>query len=283
MTSDVVTEDRVATEFAQACADRFRYCHHTGVWFEWTGKLWNRNESGVVRELIRELTRALSVGEEPKDLARVNKASFYSGVDKIAQGDKAFAVTSKHWDQDPMLLGTPAGTIDLRTGQLRAADPSDGITKSTAVAAAEKVDCPAWLAFLNDATGGDADLIRFLQQWAGYCLTGDVSEHSFVFIYGPGGNGKSVWLNTVAKVLGDYQQTAPMDTFTASHSDRHPTDLAGLRGARLVTASETEEGQPWAEAKIKSLTGGDPVAARFMRQDFFDVSAAVQARPYWKP
>ena len=102
-----------------------------------------------------------------------------------------------------------------------------------------------------------------------------MSEHSFVFIYGPGGNGKSVWLNTVAKILGDYQKTAPMETFTASHSDRHPTDLAGIRGARLVAASETEEGRPWAEAKIKSLTGGDPVTARFMRQDFF-VSAAVQ-------
>jgi len=184
MMPDVLTEDKVAMEFAQACADRFRYCHHTAAWFEWTGSIWIQNETEVVREIIRELTRALSLGQQPKVLASVNKASFYSGVVKIAQGDEAFAVTSKHWDLDPMLLGTPVGTIDLRTGDLRAADQSDGITKTTAVAAAETADCPSWLAFLNDATGGDADLIRFLQQWAGYCLTGDVGEHSFVFIYG---------------------------------------------------------------------------------------------------
>jgi putative DNA primase/helicase len=70
--------------------------------------------------------------------------------------------------------------------------------------------------------------------------------------------------------MGDYHRTAPIETFTASNGDRHPTDLAGLRGARLVTATETEEGRRWAESRIKQLTGGDIVSARFMRQDFFD-------------
>jgi putative DNA primase/helicase len=77
-------------------------------------------------------------------------------------------------------------------------------------------------------------------------------------------------MNTVAGILAEYHKTAPVETFIASNSDRHPTDLARLRGARLVTASETEEGRPWAEAKIKALTGGDSIAARFMRQDFFE-------------
>src|SRR5690606_6336511 len=84
-----------------------------------------------------------------------------------------------------------------------------------------------------------------------------------------GGNGKSTFLNVVSKVLGDYATHAPMETFTASNTERHPTDLAMLRGARLVTATETEEGRRWAEAKIKQLTGGDPITARFMRRDFF--------------
>jgi putative DNA primase/helicase len=105
---------------------------------------------------------------------------------------------------------------------------------------------------------------------AGYCLTGDIREHALFFIYGPGGNGKGVFLNTIVKVLGDYATTAAMDTFTASHSDKHPTDLAKLKGARLVTASETEEGRAWAESRIKQLTGGDRISARFMRQDFFE-------------
>src|SRR5258707_5967068 len=97
MSAGVLTEDRVAIEFTKACAERFRYCHHASAWFEWTGSIWIQNETGVVREIIRELTRALSVGEAPKDLSRVNKASFYSGVDKIAQGDTSFAVTSAYW------------------------------------------------------------------------------------------------------------------------------------------------------------------------------------------
>ena len=90
------------------------------------------------------------------------------------------------------------------------------------------------------------------------------------FLWGRGANGKGTFVNACAGILGDYHRTAPIETFTATFSDRHPTDLAGLRGARLVTATETEEGRRWAEAKIKTLTGGDQISARFMRQDFFD-------------
>src|SRR5262249_4902153 len=104
----------------------------------------------------------------------------------------------------------------------------------------------------------------------GYALTGLTIEHALFFLYGTGANGKSVLMSTVAGILGSYHRTAPIETFTASTSERHPTDLAGLRGARLVTAVETEEGRRWAESKIKALTGGDRIAARFMRQDFFE-------------
>src|SRR5262249_9400947 len=94
--------------------------------------------------------------------------------------------------------------------------------------------------------------------------------HALFFLHGLGANGKSVFLNTVSGILGDYHRAAPIETFTASRSDRHPTELAMLRGARLVTATETEEGRHWAEARIKALTGGDPISARFMHQDFFE-------------
>jgi putative DNA primase/helicase len=127
---------------------------------------------------------------------------------------------------------------------------------------AETPACRLWLGFLDDATRGDAALIRFLRQWCGYALTGDIREHALLFIFGPGGNGKSVFLNTVSRIMGDYAITAAMDSFTASNSDRHPADLAMLRGARLVCVSETEEGRAWAENRIKQLTGGDPIAAR---------------------
>ena len=119
-------------------------------------------------------------------------------------------------------------------------------------------------------TGGDADLVGFLQRMSGYALTGTTQEHALFFLHGTGANGKSTFINAVTAVAGDYHKAAPIETFTASQNERHPTDLAGLRGARLVTSVETEEGRRWAESKIKALTGGDKIAARFMRQDFFE-------------
>ena len=113
-------------------------------------------------------------------------------------------------------------------------------------------------------------MFAFLQRVAGYALTGITREHALFFLYGVGANGKTTFLNAITGALGDYCRNAPIETFTATQSERHPTDLAGLRGARLVTAVETEEGRRWAESKIKALTGGDKISARFMRQDFFE-------------
>ena len=115
------------------------------------------------------------------------------------------------------MLGTPGGTVDLRTGELRDSRREDAITKLTAVAPLDD-ECPLWLKFLDDATGGDHEFIRFLQQWCGYCLTGVTREHALVFVYGPGGNGKSVFLNIVRRIFDHYVKTAPIDTFTSSHS-----------------------------------------------------------------
>jgi putative DNA primase/helicase len=108
-----------------------------------------------------------------------------------------------------------------------------------------------------------------LQRLAGYALTGSTEEHAMFFAYGLGANGKSVFISTLSGILGQCHRTTGIETFTASNVDRHPTELADLRGARLVSAVETEEGRRWAESRIKTLTGGDEVHARFMRQDFF--------------
>jgi putative DNA primase/helicase len=114
-------------------------------------------------------------------------------------------------------------------------------------------------------------MVRYLQRVFGYALTGLTNEHALFFLFGGGSNGKGVLTNTMRGIFGDYHQTAAMETFAAtSNHERHPTDLAMLRGARLVTSTETEEGARWAEAKIKTLTGGDAIQARFMRQDFFE-------------
>jgi putative DNA primase/helicase len=139
----------------------------------------------------------------------------------------------------------------------------------TAVAPDTTMPTPEWTRFLREATGADASLSAYLQRAAGYVLTGKTSEQVLFFVWGPGGTGKSLFLTTLQEAMGDYARPAAMDTFTASHSEKHPADLAALMGARLVTASETQAGRRWDEAKLKSITGGDRIAARFMRQDFF--------------
>ena len=266
---DLITEDGTAQRFASRYVNRLRYCHDSRAWFEWDGALWRENRTGLAFQWARELTRGLVEAEPDRVRYIASKTSFASGVERFARTDPLLAVTSERWDCDPYLLGTPSGTVELRTGRLLAADPRDGITKSTAVAPSTNAACPLWLGFLDETTGGDAALMRFLQQFAGYALTGDIKEHALLFGYGSGGNGKSVLLNTVSGIIGDYARTAAMDTFAASIGDKHSTDMAMLRGARLVTASETEEGRAWAEAKIKTLTGGDEITARFMRCDNF--------------
>jgi len=159
-------------------------------------------------------------------------------------------------------------TVDLRIGEQSPPRREDYITKATA--AKPGGECPIWLGFLDRVTGGDQNLQDYLQRAVGYCLTGCTHEHVMFFLYGTGANGKSVFINTISGMMGDYAVVAPMEAFISSPNDRHPTELAMLRGARLVTAVETEEGKRWAESRIKALTGGDRITARFMRRDFFE-------------
>jgi putative DNA primase/helicase len=262
----VITEDSVAMEFIARNGEDLRYCHTTGAWFIFKITHWHEDETNEAFQMIRATAREIS---ELQGVTSANKSSFTSGVERFAKGDRQVAVKHDHWDFDPWLLGTPGGAVDLHTGELRDARREDAITKVTAVAPLDE-DCPLWLKFLSDSTGGDQEFIRFLQQWCGYCLTGVTTEHALSFVYGPGGNGKSVFLKILTRIFGDYVRTAAMDTFASSKNEKHPTDLAMLRGARLVTASETEADKSWAEARIKQLTGGDMISARFMRQDFFE-------------
>jgi len=266
--STTITQCDIAQVFARRYKDQLRFDHHAGSWYEWTGTHWAKDETARAFQFVRELGREFTTGAcKPAEVKEVRKIGFASGVEKSARSDEMLAVISDEWDRNPFLLGTPAGTVDLYTGKLRQADPVDGITKLTSVG--PDGNCPLWLKFLDDTFGGDAALIRFLQQWAGYNLTGDIREHALLFGTGNGGNGKGVWLNVHINILSDYATTATMESFIASSTDRHTTDIAMLRGARMVTATETEEGRQWAEARIKQLTGGDSISARFMRQDNF--------------
>jgi putative DNA primase/helicase len=198
---------------------------------------------------------------------QLRSANAIAGVERLARCDPRLAAPGDQFDCDLWLLNTPGGTVELKTGRMREHRPGDYITKITAVSPGGA--CPQWRTFIDEITARDRDLAAFIQRGVGYALTGSTQEQCLLFFYGSGANGKSVLLNTVSSILNDYHTTAPIETFTASTNERHPTELATLRGARLVTAIETEEGRRWDETKIKTLTGGDRIAARFMRQDFF--------------
>jgi putative DNA primase/helicase len=262
------SEENIASIFAGRHADSLRYVDAWGAWFLWDGCRWRKDDTLQAFSLARAVCRDLASGMSAREAKPVASAKTVSAVERMAKADRLIAATADQWDADPMLLNTPGGVVDLRTGQMRPANAADYMTKMTAVAPGG--DCPLWQSFLGKVTGGDDGLVEFLQRALGYSLTGVTSEHALFFLYGTGANGKSVLLSTAAGILYDYHTTAPIQTFTASQNERHPTDLAGLRGARLVTATETESGQRWDEAKIKALTGGDKIAARFMRQDFFE-------------
>lgn len=271
------SEDGIAEAFIAEHGDAILFDHDRGRWRRWDYTVWREDATGAVMDDIRGACRRRAEGEKPGEQKRLRSQKTFAAVERIARNDQRVACTSERFDRDPMLLGTPGGTVDLRTGQVRDADPGDFITKNTAVTPAERADCQVFLRFLDEATGGDQELQRYLQRVSGYALTGDTSEHVILFIYGSGGNGKSVFVNTIAGVIGDYAQPAAMETFVATRNEQHSTYLAMLRSARLVTASETEEGRPWAESRIKQMTGGDRMTARFMHRDNFTFTPQFKA------
>lgn len=262
------TEDALALSFTRRYQRDWRYVSSWGKWLMWDGQRWRTEDTLAATDLIRHVCRHASLrSDNPRVAAKLAGASTIGGVERLARADRRHAGNTEEWDADIWLLNTPGGVIDLRTGRIRPHSREDRMTKITTATA--KGDCPTWKAFLADVTGNDPELMSYLQRMAGYCMAGVTSEHALFFLYGTGANGKSVFLNVLSTILGDYAANAPMDTFMETRSDRHPTDLAGLRGARFVSATETEQGRRWNESKMKEITGGDRVSARFMRQDFF--------------
>lgn len=172
-----------------------------------------------------------------------------------------------------MLLNTPGGTVDLRTGKLRPHDSEDYMTKCTAVTPDATCPIPIFLKFLAWATAGDEDFQAYLKRAFGYTLTGSTVEEILFFLYGGGNNGKGVLMHLISWIIGDYQCAASTATIEATMHDQHPADLAALQGARLVTISETEEGRRWAESKIKMMTGRDAIPCRHMGGEWFNYEA----------
>ncbi|WP_323771981.1 phage/plasmid primase, P4 family [Antarctobacter sp.] len=263
------SEDAIAESLALQHGSDLKHVAQWRTWFQWTGQVWSRDETGAVREAVRMICRAIASScERAPEARRISSDRTITASLRIAASDPGISTRTSDWDAHPMLLNTPIGIIDLETGELLPHDPTLMLTQMTS--ASPSGDCPLWRTFLAEITGGNMDLLGYLQRLAGYCLTGSTREQSFAFLHGDGANGKSVFLSTIAHVLGDYAATATLDTFMSAPGTRHLTELAGLRAARLVLVPETEQGRSWAEGRIKTVTGGEKIRANFMRQDHFE-------------
>lgn len=250
-------------------------------WATWEGNRWRRDiDDTVLTKATSTATRIAETlmrtggsareAQAARALAnRVASRKYIQNMMELAKADKRIVVPSAQLDADPYILGTPVGAFDLKTVKLLPSSERRRISRSTQVSPSN-AGCQKWKKFLEEITNGNADYIRYSKRWLGYCLTGDTSEQLLHFLYGPGGNGKSVFLDVVSEILGDYAVVAPMDSFTSVRGERHPTDLAGLQGARWVTASETQAGRSWDEARVKLLTGGESIRVRRMHEDFYE-------------
>ncbi len=290
-----LSQDALARELSTAAnfTNDARYVPAWNSWLFWRDGRWEIDQKlhhmTAVRGFLQKKANGLiewavkhSESLESKDAEKIvnyarsnakalRQAGNVNAVETLARSNADLVATVDQFDADLMLLGTPGGTVDLRTGELTPAQREHYLTKQVAVTpAASGTPAPRWSAFMERIFNGDRELIDFMQRVAGYALTGSTAEHKLIFAYGTGSNGKSVFINTLFGIMADYARRAPAQTFLDSVSDRHPTDLAGLHGARLVVGSELPPGKAWNESVVKDLTGGDVITARKMRQDFFE-------------
>ena len=266
----------------------FRYCPQRPVRLGWQtlgtglGREIYQAALRTVREIKHELPLHLEAAEDDKDRAAITKSvldwalaseskNHLAAIESLSRTADGIAVNIREFDTDPWIFDCYNGTLDLRANDFRPHEQADMITNISPVLYDPKAECPLWESFLSDVMAGDREMIGFLQRAAGYSLTGSTAQHCMFICWGTGRNGKSTFLEVLRHVIGTYGKQASMATFLAKKSDEGiPNDLAALQGARFVTGIETEDGKRLAEAKIKLITGGDTVTARFLHREFFE-------------
>jgi putative DNA primase/helicase len=288
--TDVGNAYRLASEHG---AD-LRHCHPWRKWLIWDGRHWQADTTGAIASLARGLLCALfsetaaqisclaaDPGPDAKNQLRelqATQAWYLRSMDtrrltamiEVARSEPGIPVLPPALDRDPWLLNCPNGTVDLRTGELRAHCRTDLITKLCPVEYHPDAQCPTWERVLGEIFRSKQTLVDYLRRLLGYCLTGDVREHVLPVLWGNGRNGKTTLLTAVGEVLGeDYATAAPPDLLLAQRDDSHPTALADLFGRRLVVCQETGQGRRLNESLVKWVTGGDKIRARRMREDYW--------------
>jgi putative DNA primase/helicase len=264
-----------AKRFAARNGGQARYSYGLKKWFVWDGRRWavdadgeiDRIASDTVQEMAREAVDCMSKDQ----LAWAAKSHNLPRLrNMVALAQSRCSVRSEDFDADPWKLNCKTGIVDLEKGELLPHHPEALMRRLAPVDFDPNAECPTFLAFLEHIFEGDEELIGFLQRAIGYSLTGLTSEQCLFVLVGNGANGKSTLIHVIQDLLGDYAQQTPMDMLMTNRSGNIPNDIARLEGTRFVAATEAEAGQRLAEAKIKQLTGGDRIAARFLNAEFFE-------------
>lgn len=264
-----------------AAGGGFHYVAESGKWILWNGSRWTPDRNGGMTRLhlaVMDATAHQAINMQSRQagdgLAKYallcRNASKVAAEINMLKAVSGVTISTTDLDADPWMIGTPDGMIDLKTGRPIAPDPSKLITKSIGTHYDENATCPTWEKVLETVTGADVELIQFLQSAVGYTLTGSNREQCLFFLYGLGCNGKGVFSETIKRLMGDYGQTAPESLFTKDRNQSATNDQARLAGCRMAIAAELEEDASFAESRIKALTGGDTITARFLHQEFFD-------------
>jgi putative DNA primase/helicase len=278
-----LTDAGNAEAFTMLFGDDLRYDFRQKRWLSWDAHRWAPDSDGHIDRLSLRAIRArqhaaLNIEDQDRRLKAIKWAvgsenqGRLSATNSLARSMKPIADKGDKWDQDAWLMGCDNGVIDLRTGNLRAARRDDAITLSTGITYDPEAHPRRFIRFLSEVFDRNDDLIAFIQRIVGYSLTADTREHCMMLCHGSGRNGKSVLLNTLRLIMGDYAMNTPFSTFENlrdSGGNTPTNDIALLSRARLVTASETNEARRLNEARVKAIAGGDPITARFLYGEYF--------------
>lgn len=283
-----------ARRFIGSHGEDFRYCPDWGKWLFWDGVRWcvQPDDSSAITKSVLTMMNLRKSALAKGDVLLANWATssqtaarLFASI-SLASKSPSLSVNYTDLDSDSWILNTQNGSLDLKTGSFNSGhDRSKLCTKVAQTYYDPSAICPRWMQFLMTAMDGNTDLIEMLQRIVGYCLTGSVREQCLFFFYGDGKNGKSTFLSTIQKLLGDYAQTAPRGLLESDRNNDHDTRLAMLYRARLVVGSEIEHGKHLAESMVKDLTGGERITARRMREDYwhFDPTHKIIMQGNHKP
>lgn len=259
--------------------DDLRHVHPWKTWLVWDGRRWAIDNTAAVvtraKKTVRGIYREAAATGDDSERALIAKWAKESEkrdrvLAMVTMAASDVPALHEELDRNPWLLNVKNGTVDLRTGELQPHRRGDLITKLAPVAYDQAADCPLWLNTLALVFNGDREMMAFLRRLFGVVLTGCVDEQILPILHGKGSNGKSTIVGTMLALLGpDYAMKAPKDLLVAKRNPEHPTELATLFGKRLVVAIETADGARINEVLVKELTGGDPITARRMHENYW--------------